>query len=220
MPSTASSLRFSCMAIPRKAARCVPTHGGRRTRTLSAVAPIPQDQDEVATHSIRLSRETRCREIARLGREVPWHALCCLLAAQVDPISPIPAPVGATNAAPQKASMGKRRKWAIGIAVFVPVIAVVGALGYHWWSRPPKAFFRTVRVVRADITERVTRDRDTAAGHHVAGRCSGVRHRLPSSTPISIRQVKAGDLLVELDPALFQNAVAWRRRSSRRRRQI
>ena len=194
------------MAIPRKAARCVPTHGGRFTRTLSAVAPIRQDQYEAATHSIRLSRETRCREIARLGREVPWHALCCLLAAQVDPISPIPAPVGATNAAPQKASMGKRRKWAIGIAVFVPVIAVVGALGYHWWSRPPKAFFRTVRVVRADITERVT-----ATGtvqpiitSPVGAQVSGIVAKLYADFN---SQVKAGDLLVELDPALFQNAV-------------
>jgi HlyD family secretion protein len=94
----------------------------------------------------------------------------------------------------------------VALLVLVPVVALVSIVGYKWGHRTRPAF-RTVVVVRADITERVT-----ATGtlqpvimSPVGAQVSGIVWKLHADFN---SKVKAGDLLVELDPGLFQNAVA------------
>jgi HlyD family secretion protein len=94
----------------------------------------------------------------------------------------------------------------IALLTLVPAIAVVSVVGYKLGHHPPPTF-RTVVVARADITERVT-----ATGtlqpvimSPVGAQVSGIVWKLHADYN---SKVKAGDLLVELDPSLFQNAVA------------
>ncbi|HXN32079.1 MAG TPA: efflux RND transporter periplasmic adaptor subunit [Polyangiaceae bacterium] len=101
--------------------------------------------------------------------------------------------------------MTARRKCIIALLLVV-VGALAGVIGYRM-SRPQASPFRTVRVVRADIIEQVT-----ATGtlqpiitSPVGAQVSGIVWKLHADFN---SVVKAGDLLVELDPALFQNAVA------------
>jgi HlyD family secretion protein len=120
---------------------------------------------------------------------------------------PIPALSGSIDAAPKKSSRGRRRKWALALlALLVPVIALASVLGYQR-SHPAGSAFRTVRVVRADITERVTATGtlQPVVTSPVGAQVSGIVSKLHVDYNSS---VKAGELLVELDPALFRNAVA------------
>ena len=119
---------------------------------------------------------------------------------------PVPASPGSLDAGPKKSRMSVRRKWTIGLLALVVAVAVASIVGYRW-SHPAGPAFRTVRVVRADISEHVT-----ATGtlqpiitSPVGAQVSGIVSKLyvDFNSP-----VKAGELLVELDPALFQNAVA------------
>jgi HlyD family secretion protein len=96
------------------------------------------------------------------------------------------------------------------IALLVLVLVLLIALACLAWyrrSHPTGSGFRTVRVVRADITERVTATGtlQPVLTSPVGAQVSGIVWKLHADFN---SQVKAGDLLVELDPALFQNAVA------------
>ena len=85
-------------------------------------------------------------------------------------------------------------------------IAFASVIGYQR-VHPAASGFRTVRVVRADITERVTATGtlQPVVTSPVGAQVSGIVWRLHADYNST---VKAGDLLVELDPALFKNAVA------------
>jgi HlyD family secretion protein len=120
----------------------------------------------------------------------------------------IAAPAKAINIAPKKSWLGTHRNTIIVLLalVLVPLIALAG---FNWYRRshPAEPTFRTVRVVRADITERVTATGtlQPVITSPVGAQVSGIVAKLHADFN---SEVKAGDLLVELDPALFQNAVA------------
>jgi len=117
------------------------------------------------------------------------------------------ASADAVEAAPPGTfSPNARRTWIIALAL--PVLIILAA-SFVWYRRSHVAgpAFRTVRVVRADITEQVT-----ATGtlqpvilSPVGAQVSGIVWKLHADFN---SEVKAGDLLVELDPSLFRNAVA------------
>jgi len=92
------------------------------------------------------------------------------------------------------------------VIVLLPLLALAG-LALYRRSHPMGAGFRTVRVVLADITERVaaTGTLQPVLTSPVGAQVSGIVAKLHADFN---SQVKAGDLLVELDPALFLNAVA------------
>jgi HlyD family secretion protein len=94
----------------------------------------------------------------------------------------------------------------IALLVLVPVVAAASLVAYER-SQPAASAFRTVRIVRADITERVTATGTTqpVITSPVGAQVSGIVWKLHADYNSA---VKAGQLLVELDPALFQNAVA------------
>ena len=101
---------------------------------------------------------------------------------------------------------GKWRRLAIALIVLVPILVLVTIVWYKWGHTTQPAF-RTVQVVRADITERVTATGtlQPVITSPVGAQVSGIVWKLHADYN---SKVKAGDLLVELDPALFQNAVA------------
>jgi HlyD family secretion protein len=103
-------------------------------------------------------------------------------------------------------SPSTRRTWRLAVLGLLLLGLVVSAVVY-WRSRAPAAAFRTARVVRADISERVTATGtlQPVITSPVGAQVSGIVWKLHAdfNSP-----VKAGDLLVELDPALFRNAVA------------
>lgn len=109
-------------------------------------------------------------------------------------------------AAGEKPSPRRRRRWLITSLVLLPLIAAASVFGYRW-SRPETAAFRTVRVSLADITARVTATGtlQPVITSPVGAQVSGIVWKLHAdyNSP-----VKAGQILVELDPALFLNAVA------------
>jgi HlyD family secretion protein len=94
----------------------------------------------------------------------------------------------------------------IALLALVPVLALLGTVWYKW-GHTARPAFRTVQVVRADITERVTATGtlQPVITSPVGAQVSGIVWKLHADYNSA---VKAGDLLVELDPALFQNAVA------------
>jgi len=104
----------------------------------------------------------------------------------------------------------KRRlfvKWRpLIIAVLVLALAVI-IFAWYQWGRTTRPAFRTVQVVRADIIERVTATGtlQPVVTSPVGAQVSGIVWKLHADYN---SKVKAGDLLVELDPALFHNAVA------------
>jgi biotin carboxyl carrier protein len=118
----------------------------------------------------------------------------------------VAAPANAIDAARRKSWIGMRRKGIIALLALVPLIALA-SLAWHLLSRPKGSGFRTVRVVRADITERVTATGtlQPVITSPVGAQVSGIVGKLHADFNSA---VKAGDLLVELDSALFQNAVA------------
>jgi HlyD family secretion protein len=118
---------------------------------------------------------------------------------------PILAPPGTVDAPPRRAT-SVSRKWIIALPLAVPVVALATFVGYRL-NRPTVSAFRTVQVVRADITQHVTATGtlQPVITSPVGAQVSGIVWNLHADYN-SI--VKAGDVLVELDPALFQNAVA------------
>ena len=119
---------------------------------------------------------------------------------------PIPVSSGSIEVATSKAAVGRLRKWIIAVLGLVAVVAVAGVVAYAR-SRPTESAFRTVRVVRADIIERVTATGtlQPVITSPVGAQVSGIVWKLHADYNST---VKAGQLLVELDPALFRNAVA------------
>ena len=119
---------------------------------------------------------------------------------------PIPVPSGLIEATPKTSAVGTRRKWTIALLVLVLILAIASIIAYRR-SHPAESAFRTVRVVRADITERVTATGtlQPVITSPVGAQVSGIVWKLHADYNST---VKAGDLLVELDPALFTNAVA------------
>ncbi len=124
-------------------------------------------------------------------------------------VAPAPDPIP-THAAPKAGVTGTGlrigRKW-LAILLAVLVLIAAGAATAYLRSRPAAAAFRTASVVRTDLTQRVTATGtlQPVITSPVGAQVSGIVWKLHAdfNSP-----VKAGDLLVELDPALFQNAVA------------
>jgi len=86
--------------------------------------------------------------------------------------------------------------------------ALLAALGFGLYkvTRPAAPVFRTTAAVRADITQQITATGTVqpVLTSPVGAQVSGIIATLHADFN---SKVKAGDLLVELDPALFQNAV-------------
>jgi HlyD family secretion protein len=103
------------------------------------------------------------------------------------------------------ATRGNRRWTIVGLAL-VPVAALAGWVAYAA-IRPAAVRYRTTLVVRADVVERVTATGtlQPVITSPVGAQVSGIVWKLHADYN---SLVKAGDLLVELDPALFRNAVA------------
>jgi HlyD family secretion protein len=91
--------------------------------------------------------------------------------------------------------------------LFAGLVATIAVVAAYRWSRPAGSAFRTMRVERTDITERVTATGtlQPVITSPVGAQVSGIVWKLHADYNST---VKAGQLLVELDPALFQNAVA------------
>jgi HlyD family secretion protein len=101
------------------------------------------------------------------------------------------------------------RSWSkktVRLLVLVPIIVLACIVAYRW-SRPARSAFRTVRVVRADITQHVTATGtlQPVITSPVGAQVSGIVWKLHADYN---SLVTAGQILVELDPALFKNAVA------------
>jgi HlyD family secretion protein len=99
-----------------------------------------------------------------------------------------------------------RRKWIIAGLAAVTILALAGWALYEG-LRPAEIRYRTTSVVRADVTERVTATGtlQPVITSPVGAQVSGIVWKLHADYNST---VKAGDLLVELDPALFRNSVA------------
>lgn len=119
---------------------------------------------------------------------------------------PVLAPASAVAERPKRSWPGGKRAWIVGSIALAALAAGGGAAGYSW-SRPAASAFRTVRVARADITARVTATGtlQPVITSPVGAQVSGIVWKLHADYN---SQVVAGALLVELDPALFLNAVA------------
>lgn len=117
-------------------------------------------------------------------------------------------PIPAETAASEPKPAAKRRRWAIALAaaLLVAAAAITGVLAYRR-AHATASIFRTVPVVRADITERVTATGtlQPIVTSPVGAQVSGIVWKLHADYN---SKVTAGQLLVELDPALFRNAVA------------
>ena len=115
------------------------------------------------------------------------------------------APEAAVEAAPR--APWRTHRTAIVVAS-VALAVGASAAGVVWLAhgRAAKPAFRTVVVERADITERVTATGTVqpVVTSPVGAQVSGIVWKLHADYN---SEVKAGDLLVELDPALFENAV-------------
>jgi len=98
----------------------------------------------------------------------------------------------------------RRRILAAAIVVLVVVFASIAASA---WARRSASSFRTATALRADITERVTATGtlQPVITSPVGAQVSGIVWKLHADYN---SRVKAGQILVELDPALFRNAVA------------
>jgi HlyD family secretion protein len=120
----------------------------------------------------------------------------------------VPPSSQAIDRAPTTAWTGGRRRRTVAIVVLALALATAAAtvLGYRR-VHPAGSPFRTVPVVRADITQRVTATGTVqpVITSPVGAQVSGIVSTLYADYN---SQVKAGEIMVELDPALFRNAVA------------
>ena len=91
------------------------------------------------------------------------------------------------------------------LLALVPIIAVACVVGYRL-THLTRPAFRTVRVVRANITQHVTATGTVqpVITSPVGAQVSGIVWKLHADYN---SLVKSGQILVELDPALFKNAV-------------
>jgi len=106
----------------------------------------------------------------------------------------------------QSAKVLWRSKWRLATVALVVLVIAASAIVY-WRTRAADAVFRTARVVRTDISQRVTATGtlQPVITSPVGAQVSGIVWKLHADFNSPVR---AGDLLVELDPALFRNAVA------------
>jgi HlyD family secretion protein len=123
---------------------------------------------------------------------------------------PILAPPGsgAIERPPKASATGRHRNR--NITVLVVALVVAAALAAMLWYRrphPAASAFRTVVVVRTDLTQRVTATGTVqpVITSPVGAQVSGIVWKLHADYN---SKVKTGEVMVELDPALFQNAVA------------
>jgi HlyD family secretion protein len=122
------------------------------------------------------------------------------------PLVPLSIPSSQIDGSAKKRRFGTWRKLVIVLLVLVPTLALV-IIAVYKWGHTARPTFRTVQVVRADITQRVsaTGTLQPVITSPVGAQVSGIVWKLHADYN---SVVKAGDLLVELDPALFRNAVA------------
>jgi HlyD family secretion protein len=115
-------------------------------------------------------------------------------------------PPSSVDVGPKKSPLWAPSKKTVSLLVVVPVIVLASIVAYRW-IHPARSAFRTVRVVRADITEHVTATGtlQPVITSPVGAQVSGIVWKLHADFN---SLVKAGQLLVELDPALFKNAVS------------
>ena len=115
------------------------------------------------------------------------------------------APPSSVDVGAKKSFWRSLSKKTVRLLVLVPIILLACIVAYRW-SRPARSAFRTVRVVRADITQHVTATGTVqpVITSPVGAQVSGIVWKLHADFN---SLVKAGQLLVELDPALFKNAV-------------
>jgi len=113
--------------------------------------------------------------------------------------------VASPDATSREHGSAARRKWVVAGLALTLVVAASAVFVYR--RRPAGSAFRTESVVRTDITQRVTATGtlQPVITSPVGAQVSGIVWKLHADFNSS---VKAGDLLVELDPALFNNAVA------------
>jgi HlyD family secretion protein len=118
---------------------------------------------------------------------------------------PIATPSRSTDRARKGSKPTSRRRAVLALAGLA-VLLVLSLVGYER-SRPAPSPFRTAPVVRVDITETVnaTGTLQPVVVSPVGAQVSGIVWKLHADYNSS---VSAGQVLVELDPSLFQNAVA------------
>jgi len=104
------------------------------------------------------------------------------------------------------ARTGLNKHAAIALAVVATVLLALG-YGLYRVTRPAAPVFRTMAAVRTNITQQITATGTVqpVLTSPVGAQVSGIIATLHADFN---SKVKAGDLLVELDPALFKNAVA------------
>jgi HlyD family secretion protein len=100
----------------------------------------------------------------------------------------------------------RRIPWKLPAGILAVALAVAAVVLYLR-SRPTAPAFRTVPVTRADITQHVTATGtlQPTITSPVGAQVSGIVWKLHADFN---SHVSAGQVLVELDPALFENAVA------------
>lgn len=120
--------------------------------------------------------------------------------------APPSSPPSSLDVGPRKLTKRVFGKFTVSSLVIVPVIVLASIVGYRW-THQVRSAFRTVRVGRADITEQVTATGtlQPVITSPVGAQVSGIVWKLHADYN---SLVKAGQLLVELDPALFRNAVS------------
>jgi HlyD family secretion protein len=121
-------------------------------------------------------------------------------------VVPITTPPISISGTVKERALNTKRKVAFAVLVLVPMLALVSIFGYKW-KHSGRPAFRTAKVVLADIIEQVTATGtlQPVITSPVGAQVSGIVWKLHADYN---SKVAAGDLLVELDPALFQNAVA------------
>ena len=155
--------------------------------------------------------------MARMLHQRPTTVTTATAAVPPAPVAPVlraaptaPAVVVAPGVAPPAVVKAPaawwRRAWVL-IAVSLALVAIVATVLALVLRRPAAASFRTVQVVRADVVARVTATGTVQpiVTSPVGAQVSGIVWKLHADFN---SRALAGQLLVELDPALFQNAVA------------
>lgn len=122
-------------------------------------------------------------------------------------VGEFPAPLPASGAGTGRGKSAWRLRGKGGIVVLAAAsIAALASVFVYERSKPAVSPFRTARVVRADITQHVTAtgSLQPVITSPVGAQVSGIVWKLHADFNSVVR---AGQVLVELDPSLFQNAV-------------
>ncbi len=122
-------------------------------------------------------------------------------------IGELPTP-SALGAASRKPTRRPWRRWSAALAALV--LLALGIGGVYRRAHADEAHFRSTPVVRANITERVTATGtlQPVITSPVGAQVSGIVWKLHADFN---SKVAADQVLVELDPALFRNAVSLAR---------